>query len=619
MERATYTEPVQVREYIQKYQASLGNSLNGDIYFNITCHSPDYKYPLTLVDLPGLPDDSSNQNYKVARDMAKAHIQKLDGCVVMNVSKAETDYDIDGNDFVKGFLKTEVGWTTDKKIEDSTVRVLTMIDKYEGKSLESILQHMNSEGARTKYPHGTFFIANVDEAESMVFNQSVYEPHQAQCGHEQLAKAISELQLNAVKSSIPDMEEVINRELSAYKAEMQQYRNSVPEGEHGRSMYFSMLVNDLVRELSKSSGWKPCEKEVHGKQRVVVELHKWLAKELNPETSSIDQKFIELWKCERWRERTMDYINGMGSHNPDPSKNRNMSLKNRIQKEDVLPTFERSCLTALDHCFNIWYAYSVGHLDNELENGSNKVLWQRMPRLTDFVKQSVIKTLKAARDNAEQHLRRTLEMFDYIWEFQTTVQEGDIKRLGEMKWGAWESALRITEDVFRADLTSELVTAVTAAVVTGATGATLDSKVVVERAVKGVLEGVCTSMSSVSKNAALHAEPGSGGSRSEWLTFYKDELKYVCNYNKRLVQEPVLNATVRAVDTFLLREYASNLSSMASEELHKKMDAETLKALMEEDGDMAAKMELLRSKVEELEECNEALQRYKASTRSRAP
>jgi hypothetical protein len=70
-------------------------------------------------------------------------------------------------------------------------------------------------------------------------------------------------------------------------------------------------------------------------------------------------------------------------------------------------------------------------------------------------------------------------------------------------------------------------------------------------------------------------------------------------------REVAQNATVRAVDTFLLREYASNLSSMASEELHKKMDAETLKALMEEDGDMAAKMELLRSKVEELEECNE--------------
>lgn len=69
---------IHVREHIETFQNDR-EVLDGNVYFNIKCYSSTYKYPFTLVDLPGLPGNSSDQNYRAALDMALKHIRDLEG------------------------------------------------------------------------------------------------------------------------------------------------------------------------------------------------------------------------------------------------------------------------------------------------------------------------------------------------------------------------------------------------------------------------------------------------------------------------------------------------------------------------------------------------------------
>jgi len=608
-----FCDPMRLREHIETFQNDR-EVLDGNVYFNIKCYSSTYKYPFTLVDLPGLPGNSSDQNYRAALDMALKHIRDLEGCVVMNVSQAVGNHDL-GNDAMFGFLENDVGWQKER-IERSTIRVFTMIDTATSAQREKILKTVLSEEAQRRYPQGTFIVINQPDAREIFKSDTGFEPYQACCGHDKLAQRISTLQLQAAQDSVPSMERGIDDAIKSSQEKLRLLGDPLPDTDHSRAMYFSrVMLQGLINQLNNKKGFRDDNGNA-GQQKVVKMLQAWADSQTDPTSSSLKRTLTSLDSAEDWYKRVSRYVNSFGDGNAHSRYNKSMSLANEIQREVVHPTLVDTCCRALDDCFSKWSEYCEEHLQHILytnTDAESRVMWDRMPELRNYVEKKVKESVLAAKDNANGHLQRTLDMYDYVWEFHSP-EELPLED-GQREWNlsgsasSWGKLRAAAETEILRNLGTNVLGGVPLQLASGALEAAIETAKTSVHETLGKLWPA-----EPSRRAALSQADAANGhrlDRAQWKEIYNEAVVFLKDYNERVVWSSLQTATVRIVHTYLLREYSANLWKM-DKDIQKELETgDTLKKLMQENPETQQQRGELISMIAQLEDCKRTLAAYK--------
>lgn len=215
---------------------------------NVRIHAPDV-YNSFLVDLPGL---------FYVTDEKTADLPK-------QVKKMNVEYISDANNIPVVVLAAPTDPATNQALQlvnkhsrsKDAFGIITKVDLTRNQSNDLLLDMLHGK----KYPLGYGYVAvvlrNTDEIdrhvsieekikdEAMFFERHPHFPHSL-CGTMQMRRKISTIQLDRIKSALPELLTNIDREIESLKTSSSFLTNLLMEGNNVLSMRLKLLIEKLV-------------------------------------------------------------------------------------------------------------------------------------------------------------------------------------------------------------------------------------------------------------------------------------------------------------------------------------------------------------------------------------